>query len=339
MKAFEKWPEFMRSGSEAEEPASIDQAEDNFDIEGLTEDEPPTLRRPTSNRRILRAQARIKPESGRGRRIMTFVLAGATLCFLGVGVYFAYFWVFGRGKGEIPVVRAMDDPVKVKPTNPGGLEVPYQDQLVLNRPGSGDEQPAVERLLPPPEQPLLTQPSQPGASGFGSAADTTAAIGGASGTDSSPALGQAGLEPATTDEPKPSASPQLGGAVGTTETRVRSVPALQGSGPGVIEFSRVEATQQAAQQAAQTVGEPAQGSYVLQLGSFNSSEVGQKAWSSFQKSYPDLLGGMSLFLQEAKVKGNTYHRVQAGPFPNRATAMDLCAQLKSRKQDCLVIKR
>ena len=48
----------------------------------------------------------------------------------------------------------MDDPVKVKPENPGGMEVPYQDRLVLNQPQSGDAANAsVERLLPPPETP------------------------------------------------------------------------------------------------------------------------------------------------------------------------------------------
>lgn len=333
MKAFEKWPEFMRSGSEAEEPASIDEAEDNFDIEGLTEEtEPPVIRRSGASPRVLRAHARIQAEPGRGRRIATFALAGVTLCVLGVGVFFAYHWVFGRSSGEIPVVRAMDDPVKVKPTDPGGLAVPYQDQLVLNQPGSGGEQPAVERLLPPPEQPLFNpQPAQPAASGFGATSDTTAAAAQPFVPESSPTLGQGGFDGTTGSDGASFAQPQLNGAVVAPEVQARSVPAQQGNGPGIIEFANVETTQAAAV--------PTQGSYVLQLGSFNGPEVGQKAWTGFQNSYPDLLGGMTLFLQKAKVKGNTYHRVQAGPFPNRATAVDLCAQLKSRKQDCLVVKR
>ena len=47
--------------------------------------------------------------------------------------------------------------VKVKPETPGGLDVPYQDQLVMNQPAEGGEGGKVERLLPPPEAPKPPQ--------------------------------------------------------------------------------------------------------------------------------------------------------------------------------------
>ena len=91
---------------------------------------------------------------------------------------------------------------------------------------------------------------------------------------------------------------------------------------------------------AETVGAaPAKGSYVVQLGSFTSTAGSEQAWARLQKAHPELLGDMSLFVQKALVEDRTYFRVQAGPVPNRATAMDLCAQLKARKQDCLVVRR
>ena len=93
-------------------------------------------------------------------------------------------------------------------------------------------------------------------------------------------------------------------------------------------------------QTAEAVGAtPAKGSYVVQLGSFTSTKGSEQAWARLQKAHPELLADMSLFVQKARVNDRTYYRVQAGPMPNRATAMDMCAQLKARKQDCLVVRR
>ena len=84
---------------------------------------------------------------------------------------------------------------------------------------------------------------------------------------------------------------------------------------------------------------PAKGSYLVQLGSFTSTKGTSRAWAKLKKAHPELLGDMSLFIQEATVNDRAYYRVQAGPIPNQATAQDMCAQLKARQQDCLVVRR
>ena len=51
---------------------------------------------------------------------------------------------------NIPLIRADQQPMKVKPDQPGGMVVPDRDKLIYSeRPGG----PPVERLLPPAEQP------------------------------------------------------------------------------------------------------------------------------------------------------------------------------------------
>lgn len=55
---------------------------------------------------------------------------------------------------SVPVIRAEVAPIKIKPADPGGMDVPDRDKLVydrLNGEGAGTN---VERLLPPPETPL-----------------------------------------------------------------------------------------------------------------------------------------------------------------------------------------
>ena len=81
------------------------------------------------------------------------------------------------------------------------------------------------------------------------------------------------------------------------------------------------------------------GDYVIQLASVTSDEAAKTEWARLRKSFPDLLGDMNLAVQRATVKGTEYHRVQTGPFPSRATALDMCAQLKAQNQPCIVQQR
>ena len=59
---------------------------------------------------------------------------------------------------DVPLIRVVDGPVKVRPENPGGLQIPNRDKLVYERMQSGASNSSndsiVERLLPQPEKPL-----------------------------------------------------------------------------------------------------------------------------------------------------------------------------------------
>lgn len=105
---------------------------------------PPELRDPPSRSRAL------------GAFLATFALAA----FAGV-VWYAYDRGLQAGsEATAPLIQADPSPIKVRPEQPGGLEVPNQDKLVYGalRPGQ-DTGDTVERLLPPPEAPA--EPPQP----------------------------------------------------------------------------------------------------------------------------------------------------------------------------------
>ncbi len=63
---------------------------------------------------------------------------------------------------EVPLVKADPEPTKVRPEDPGGLAIPDQDKLVygLIDPTAQDGE-VVERLLPPPEEPVVVEPAAP----------------------------------------------------------------------------------------------------------------------------------------------------------------------------------
>jgi len=82
------------------------------------------------------------------------------------------------------------------------------------------------------------------------------------------------------------------------------------------------------------------GPYVVQLAALKSQDGARPAWGRLQKAHPALLSERELAIQEIDLgERGIFYRVQAGYFPDRASALELCTALKARGQDCLVVKR
>ncbi len=82
------------------------------------------------------------------------------------------------------------------------------------------------------------------------------------------------------------------------------------------------------------------GLYVVQLAALKSQDGARPAWRRLQKAHPALLSERELAIQEIDLgERGIFYRVQAGYFPDRASALELCTALKARGQDCLVVKR
>jgi SPOR domain len=94
----------------------------------------------------------------RPRRLLATMLALLIMGLFSGGLWFAY--VQGThhagndaASGDVPLIRADERPTKVKPEQPGGMEIPDRDKLIYNPTRS-----VVEHLLPPPEKPI-TRPT------------------------------------------------------------------------------------------------------------------------------------------------------------------------------------
>lgn len=90
---------------------------------------------------------------GRGRTIA--LVAGVVVGAVIAGA--AAWTVFGPNSdgtvGQIPLVVAEPEPYKVRPDDPGGLQVENQDKLVYERLDGASSEPGTENILPPPETP------------------------------------------------------------------------------------------------------------------------------------------------------------------------------------------
>jgi hypothetical protein len=273
-------------------------------------------------------------EEERPRRRRWLPMSVALLALLGFAgvVWYAYDWSSTGGRrGQVPIIQASAVEEKTKPANEAGMQVPNQESTVLN---PQSEKPVEEVLMPPPEEPVVVfapapqpddepvvvltpaappAPPPPAATGSAqpSGSDTIAAIIAAETAPQAPAAATAATSPSVPATPQPpAATPAASSAV--------ALPAPSPASGPVI---------------------PA-GAFLIQLASLTSAEAAEKTWVSLQRKHAVLLGDMALNVQKAEIDGKgTYFRVQAGPLPNRATADDMCAQLKAAQQDCIVVKR
>ncbi len=284
----------------------------------------------------------------------------------GAVILYAYSWTTGspdqRGQ-DVPVVEAEPGPEKVKPEDPGGMDVPYQDQLVLNQ-GEGAEQ--GETLLPPPEAPKTgTHDGGAGNGGAASGADGARASTGdadapgeqvarTEGTrtpDGEPAAGAGDVEGTARDRDGGSAEPDAG--AGASIPRPRDKPAVPesagrrgGSGDdGTDARDGSRETARAPEGETATPTDPESGSadagdILIQLAAFQKRANAETAWRRIRGKHRNLLGNQELKLQRVRIpEKGIFWRVRTGPFPNRATASDLCGQLKKRGQPCLVTEK
>ena len=98
----------------------------------------------------------------RKRGLMIAALVAGVAVIGGAGVYGMSF--LGGGSDGPALVRAGDDPMKVRPENPGGATVPNQDSQAYERVANGQQEtaPGQERLITTAEEPVdVTARAQP----------------------------------------------------------------------------------------------------------------------------------------------------------------------------------
>ncbi len=139
------------------------------------------------------ADARDEQTPQRPRRLIATILAVLVMALFGGGLWFAYIQGTRHASGDaasdgVPLIRADERPTKVKPEQPGGMEIPDRDKLIYN-----PTRKVVEHLLPPPEKPM-PRPAPPPTLQTEAPPLPTAAAPPASGTlEKSPATAQTTL--------------------------------------------------------------------------------------------------------------------------------------------------
>lgn len=250
------------------------------------------------------------PARSRGRLVAVALTLGVMLLFAG-GLWFAYVQGMRHAGGgaqtaeAVPLLRADDRPTKVRPEQPGGMPMPDQNSSLYNEKLAKSP---VEKLLPPPEQPLPRPAPAPM-------------------TPVRPTLAP------QIQMPPPEASPAETAAAAGPRGRVpQTAPAATPpaeAGPG--------AAPQPVQKAA-LPAEPTAGTVQVRLGSLRTPEEAREEWQRLKRANADLLGNLranavSVDLGEKGI----HYRILAGPL-DEAAAERLCTELKRRSQGCIIAR-
>lgn len=275
-----------------------------------------------------------------------------------------------RDVSEVPVVRALEGPMRIAPDDPGGTQAPNQG-LAVNRIAEGAEaEPVPDQLvLAPPPMDLQDLGVAPPAE---DATDETLAL-----IDRVLSLGTR-LEPAEAPAAAPLedgvdvtfdvAAPETPAAppVDTGASALRIIPA---SVPGVAVSLRPVLRPAAIAQAATRVatsgsastaegvavtrdalgvspGDGVQevavtdlvaGTRLVQLGAFDSAEIARREWGRLASQFPDFLQGRPRVIEQASSGGQTFFRLRAAGFDDLNASRRFCAALVSRGAACIPV--
>ncbi len=225
-------------------------------------------------------------------------------------------------EAEVPVIVADPSETRVRPDDPGGMEVPDQDMLIHRSLEEGESEPVVERLLPPPEEPAVRPAPPPPPVVAEDVAEVEAQI------------------PASVAEPEPAAEPE---SPPQSEPEVAQT-VVAPSPPPPPPLARAEPEAEAPPD---TLPDPqadppiaaAGGAYRIQLASFRDRDAVDRGWKAFLAKAPVLLVDLIPDVQEVDLgpERGTFYRLRAGPLRSREAAEKLCELLGEVDLECLVV--
>ncbi len=268
----------------------------------------------------------------------------------------------------VPVVRALEGPMRVAPDNPGGQQAEHQG-LAVNRVASdgGAEAPA-DRLVLAPRPVELSDEDQPLSELRPLARETTELTPSVEADEPAPleetetvvaarlsqeitapdpvaaALAMAdqitdGVEPLAPLEPaEATATPKIiPASVPGLSRSLRPQPRPEGDLAAKAALAAVAAAHTAPKPAEVEPASVAAGTNLVQLGAFDSPEVARAEWQRLSGRFASFMEGKQRMVQAAESGGRTFYRLRATGFGDIADARRFCAALTAEDALCIPV--
>lgn len=293
------------------------------------------------------------PESGPATaglsRLVNMIGALASLVLIaGICVWGYKLWV--RDVSGVPVVRAIEGPMRVAPKDPGGEMANNQGLAVNAVAAQGIAAPVAERITLAPKPVQLSDEDQPkraeSAPPMTQEELTNASVDALVQQLIAGDAADAGQAEATTGEivqPAP-----LGAEAAPVEAKTVAGPGLARSLRPKVRPEKLAAMMAEELEEGDSVrftGEvreadpdnvPA-GTKLAQLGAFESPEIARAEWDKLNVRFGDYLGDKMRLVQKATSGGKTFYRLRAMGFEEIADARRFCAVLAAEKADCIPV--
>lgn len=245
-----------------------------------------------------------------------------------------------RDVSGVPVIRALEGPMRIAPEDPGGSQADHQG-LAVNRIAAGEEaEPAAERIV------LAPAPVELAELDFASASTPEASTAEANGAEALPtpdaasaatlelfAALQAGVSDAETALDGAQTAPATGLARSPRPTlrpadrRVASVATANDADP-VAAASLSDELDPA--------GLP-EGTRLVQLGAFDDLETARREWARLSGAFPDFFNGRPRVVQSAVSGGREFIRLRAAGFDDLSDARRFCTALLAEGTACIPV--
>lgn len=295
------------------------------------------------------------------------VLGAAASLALIAGIGLWGYKLIMRDVSGVPVVRAVEGPMRVQPDDPGGLPADHQGLAVNAVAAKGTAEAPADRLILAPRPVDLADEDQPAKPGEEVAAQATRSQEAA--PDTAPDAGGvssmvdrllATVLPEAQEVPdttvvkaaarieKPADAVSTKDANATTEGADQDVvkaAVVTGPGPARSLRPRLRPTHAAATVTA-VAAKPGLdvdpdslpvGTRLAQLGAFESPDIARQEWDRLAARFGEYMEDKSRVVQKASSGGRTFYRLRAMGFDDLGDARRFCSVLVAEKADCIPV--
>jgi hypothetical protein len=201
----------------------------------------------------------------------------------------------------IPIISARDGPTKLRPENPGGMEIYHQDKNVYNRIDPTARLSKVEKLLPSPD---LVMP-KPGTRKLKRNKKESKIN---------------SIKSFSKLESSPKKSKSLGEATKKKSIAEKNLMIVK-------------------RKIIPVPNDSLKGAYRVQFASLRKKSDAAASWKRLKDKYPALLVNLKPRIERTIIAGKgTFYRLQAGIFKNSESARALCNKAKTKNIGCFIVK-
>ena len=254
-----------------------------------------------------------------------------------------------RDVSGVPVVEALEGPMRIEPEDPGGAQASHQG-LAVNRIAEGQEAaPAADSIVlaPPPvelaeghaspvpgaAEPVVsdveTQVSEAAVPVAEQVVETTVA------TPTPEAAAEATLaliDQLITEETRSARSEAL--PISVAGLRSSLLPAQR---PAALELAARPSAAETAPSAEIEIASLNAGTRLVQLGAFDAPEQARAEWDRLAAVYPEFFASRDRIVQEAVSGGRTFFRLRAHGFADLMDARRFCTALLAEGAACIPV--
>lgn len=270
-----------------------------------------------------------------------------------------------RDVNGVPVIQALEGPMRVAPADPGGAIADHQGLAVNELAETGAASPPPERLVLAPRPmdlqpedtaglagmltPGLTEASAPTGGAAGNRDLALAAVPPTESADPTEIAIDAALAEALGEIPDAALyDPSADNALDLEKIDLAGEPVLEGGmavsiRPRPRPVTRVAApaaSTAAAALPAATEVDPASiapGTRLVQFGTFDTADEARAAWAQLQVRFGELMAGKGMVVQPAESGGRTFYRLRGHGFDSEDDARRFCSAFVTEGATCIPV--